>query len=243
MTRCSRLEWSETPLPAGEDETLRVVLVSEAALADGTGLADVAAAALAGSPGDGDGDAVAGGLPGCGRRRPSCRPRDDLTKGADAGLVLAKAFLADERFADSRLVVVTNGAVAVGERRVARALSGAAVGPGAKAPSPSTQDALSSLDADESEAAHALPSAACKRRATARVCARALLVLRIARVLTPATGNGPPPLLDPDGTGAHHRVDGRPGSAVARHFAERQGVKRLLLVQPPRARRPGVQKN
>ncbi|GAA2404741.1 hypothetical protein GCM10010191_10590 [Actinomadura vinacea] len=142
-------------------------------------------------------------------------------------LELAQEWLADDRFATSRLAFVTRGAVATGESDGVPDLVHAAVWGLIRSAQSENPDRFLLVDLDKASS-HALPAAV--------ACGEAQLALRdgvaLGQRMRPAarTGAAERPRLDPDGTVLITGANGALGGLVARHLAAEHGVRRLLLI-------------
>ncbi|WP_158888013.1 type I polyketide synthase [Amycolatopsis anabasis] len=154
----------------------------------------------------------------------------DLADAARAvtNRVLARAqeWLADTRFAWSRLVVVTTGAVATGPHDAASSLAAAPVWGLLRSAQAEEPGRFALLDLDELDASWAaVPSAFAADEPQLAVRAGTALAPRLAKAAEPATG----PELDPDGTVLVTGATGGLGRLLARHLVTEHGVRRLLL--------------
>ncbi|MFI9274394.1 SDR family NAD(P)-dependent oxidoreductase, partial [Kitasatospora sp. NPDC052896] len=154
-------------------------------------------------------------------------------------LQLVRRWLAEERFAGSRLVFVTDGAVATGPTEDVPDLAHSGVWGlvrSAMAEHPG-RFGLLDLPGHASESLSAAVAAFTGPAAEEQLAVRGatLLAPRLARV--PITADPTPTALDPDGTVLITGGTGLLGSEVARHLARAHGVRHLLLVsrQGPRA--------
>ncbi|MEU9015929.1 SDR family NAD(P)-dependent oxidoreductase, partial [Streptomyces sp. NPDC048479] len=225
-----RIDWMEpsadrTTVPAGVE---RAVVGAEVPGLDSTPYADLAALAAAGSDvpelvfittaaeaeaaARADGDTLPGAV---------------HVRASDA-LALVRAWLAEERFASSRLVFVTRGAMTAGPAEPVRDLAGAAVwglvrSAGTEHPG---RFALVDLDGDglpEQTVAAALAAG----ESELLVRAGSVLVPRLARA---AVVDGAGRELDVDGTVLVTGASGTLGGLFARHLVVERGVRHLLLV-------------
>jgi acyl transferase domain-containing protein/acyl-coenzyme A synthetase/AMP-(fatty) acid ligase len=176
--------------------------------------------------------------------------RDSLSSaGAQrlAGKVLAflQSWLSDDRFDDSRLVLVTRGAVATSRGDTVIAPGAAAVWGLAGSAQSEHPGRILLADLDDSEStATALPAAAAAAFATGepRLAVRdgAVLVPRLAREEPAAEKNAWQ--WDPSGVGTVLVTGGTGtiGAAIARHLVARHGVRSLLLLSRSGEAAPGV---
>ncbi|MEU6665901.1 SDR family NAD(P)-dependent oxidoreductase [Streptomyces sp. NPDC046727] len=162
---------------------------------------------------------------------------DDPVTGArratERVLTAVQDWLADERTAAARLLVLTRGAVAVGEEDVTD-LAGAAVWglvraaqgehPGRFVLVDCVADAEAAMDS-AADADAAVAAAAVSDEPQLALRDGTLHVPRLAR----ATPEGRIPSLDPDGTVLITGGTGVLGALVARHLVAEHGVRRLVL--------------
>ncbi|WP_243723399.1 type I polyketide synthase [Actinomadura sp. 7K507] len=142
-------------------------------------------------------------------------------------LELLQAWLADERLEQSRLVLVTCGAVAVMPGEDVTALAQSAVWGLVRSAQAENPDRFTLIDLDDRpESAAALATAIGTAEPQLAIRAGQLLVPRMTRALTPAEAV---PSWDQDGTVLITGGTGGLGSLVARHLAAEHGVRRLLL--------------
>ncbi|MET8541621.1 beta-ketoacyl synthase N-terminal-like domain-containing protein, partial [Kitasatospora sp. NPDC004799] len=143
-------------------------------------------------------------------------------------LALAQAWLADERLARTRLVLVTRGAVAHPGEDVADPAAAALWGLLRSAQS-EHPDRLVLLDLDPADGPRqltALPGALDGGEPQLSLRAGRAYAPRLAR----AAGGTDLPALDPEGTVLVTGATGSLGALVARHLVTRYGARRLLLV-------------
>ncbi|MEY9835568.1 type I polyketide synthase [Streptacidiphilus sp. EB103A] len=168
-------------------------------------------------------------------------------------LTLAQEWLADDRFAASRLVFLTRGAVAVGAVAVGAGPGGPdlAVAPvwglirSAQVESP---DRFVLVDLDSQRGSwRKLTTAVATGEPALALRKGVLKVPRLARASSTAGSDdrgGPDGLtvFSPDGQGTVLVVGsaGALGDAVVRHLVERHGVRRLLLADAPDQRNDGA---
>ena len=149
-------------------------------------------------------------------------------KAAGRALDLARAWLEDERFSGSRLVLLTRGAVA-DEDGSAPDLRGAAVWGLIRAAQQEEPDRFVLLDLDaDADSFAAVPAALATGEP--QLCLRrgAASVPRLARLA--ASGTTDPTDWRPDGTVLITGGTGALGALLARHLVSEHGVRHLLLV-------------
>ncbi|MEU1621444.1 type I polyketide synthase, partial [Streptomyces sp. NPDC005722] len=243
-----RTRWTELPGPAAltDGSPVRWAALGDAAraLLAGTdadthpGLAALAAAVDAGA-------AVPDEVVTVLAAHPGTVPAPVVHEAAHDALALAQAWLADDRFAASRLVVVTRGAAAtapdgdttgdtVGVDDLAAATVWGLLG-SAQTENPG-RIALVDIDADGHDSTRqALQAALTSDEERFALRGGTVLVPRLARVENRTTGGDDAardrgPAFGPDGTVLVTGATGALGGLVARHLAGRHGVRRLLLV-------------
>jgi polyketide synthase 12 len=153
---------------------------------------------------------------------------------ARRALRLLKAWSADRRFADSRLVLVTRGAVSVRDDEPVGAPGAAAVWGLARSAQAENPDRILLVDADSApfSATWLVPGGTEPQTA---VRAGQVLVPRLRHAPRPgprtagADRDTAPAVLDPKGTVLVVGGTGTLGAAVARHLVDRHGARRLLL--------------
>ncbi|MFF7897165.1 SDR family NAD(P)-dependent oxidoreductase, partial [Streptomyces sp. NPDC007907] len=157
-------------------------------------------------------------------------------RAAHHALSLVQEWLADDRFAGSRLVFVTRGAVAAGPDDTVRDLANATVWGLVRAAQAENPDRFVLLDLDEATSElTSLGSLLGSDEPEAALRDGALRVPRLAR--EPITGTGTAqtatdqtgPGLDPAGTVLVTGGTGALGSLVARHLVTEHGVRHLIL--------------
>ncbi|WP_159080324.1 type I polyketide synthase [Nocardia suismassiliense] len=153
-------------------------------------------------------------------------------------LGLARAWLADDRFADSRLVFVTSGAVAAGPGEDVPALSAAPIWGLIRSAQTEHPGRFVLVDLDDATADHALSSALASGEPQVAVRNGELRVPRATRV--PEAELAAAPQLDPAGTVLIVGGTSGLGGLFARHLVGRHGVRRLLLCSRRGAQTPGV---
>lgn len=212
-----RLEWKPAgdllSAPAGEFPVAVLDALPQPSAAEGTPVPEVVAVRL---PDPAGADAAA---------RPGV--------AAGAALALVQDWLADERWAASRLVVVTRGAVAV-DRASAADPAQAAVWGLVRAAQSENPGRFVLVDADEDPGAEdpaVFAAAAATGEPQVAVRGKALLAPRLVRAAdAPASGGAPgPAVFAPSGTVLVTGASGALGRVVARHLVTRHGVRRLVL--------------
>ncbi len=155
---------------------------------------------------------------------------DAVRAATHRALALLRAWLTEERFADSRLVFITRGAVAATPGADVPDLAHAAVWGlvrSAQSENPGRFVLVDLVDLDEhEESALALP--------TALALDEPQLVVRqgdiaVARLTTTPVPDTAPPAWDPEGTVLVTGATGTIGGVIARHLAAEGGVRHLLL--------------
>ncbi|QES53621.1 polyketide synthase [Streptomyces venezuelae] len=146
-------------------------------------------------------------------------------------LGLAQAWLADDRFASSRLVFVTRGAVATTAASDVADLAHAPLWGLLRAAQSEHPDRFALLDLDDREdSLRALPAALATDEAQLALREGRAVVPRLARVpAVPAAEGREARPLDTDGTALVTGATGTLGGLVARHLVTAHGVRRLLL--------------
>ncbi|WP_190127109.1 type I polyketide synthase, partial [Streptomyces inusitatus] len=180
--------------------------------------------------------------------------------GATHGaLALIGGWLSDERFAASRLVVVTRGAVATDPDGDVTDLAAAAVwgllrsaqteNPGrialadiggADDRADDRADAGAYAGADDGRTEQALRSALTSDQERFALRAGTVLVPRLARIETRPDEPGRTPAFGPGGTVLITGATGALGGLIARHLVAEHGVERLLLLARRGADAPGA---
>jgi acyl transferase domain-containing protein/acyl carrier protein len=153
-------------------------------------------------------------------------------------LALLQAWLADDRFADSKLVILTSGAVSTAAEPVTNLPHAAAHGliRSAQAENP---DRLVLVDADSQDTSlKALATAVATGEPQVAVRNGEVLAPRLARATTTAQDQAPE--WDPDGTVLLTGATGTLGALFARHLVAERGVRHLLLVSRRGDRAPGA---
>jgi pimaricinolide synthase PimS1 len=232
-----RLDWIELPVPSTNGHLPRFAL-----------LAGVEAGVLADHHPDLGAliDAIDGGAvaPDVVLAPMSRVDAGDAAEAARAGvgqtLDLVQAWLADERLAGARLVLVSRGAVAVHDGDVPDLGTAAQWGlvRSAQSEHPGRFGLLDTDGADASwGAAAALLAGGEPQLAMRDGVAR---VPRVARAGAATAAAGPEPAFDPDGTVLITGGTGGLGARLARHLAAEHGVRHLLLVSRRGSDAPGA---
>jgi acyl transferase domain-containing protein/acyl carrier protein len=152
---------------------------------------------------------------------------DAARLSAYRALSLVQTWLADERFAGSRLVFVTNGAVSVRAGEDVHDLAGAAVCGLVRSALSENPGRFGLVDLDDHEDSRAeLLSAITTGEPQAAIREGLVHVPRLARV---ATTTAVVPTWDTGGTTLVTGATGTLGALVARHLVVRHGVRNLLL--------------
>ncbi|CAM5380474.1 hypothetical protein SANTM175S_08294 [Streptomyces antimycoticus] len=154
-------------------------------------------------------------------------PADAARASLGSALELARNWSADERFADSRLVFVTRGAVATAPGADVTDLPGAAVWGLVRSAQSENPDRFTLVDLDEhEESVRALPAVLPSGEPQLALRAGQAHTPRLAR----AQGEtGATRALDPEGTVLITGATGTLGGLLARHLVTRHGVRHLLL--------------
>ncbi len=223
---------------AGVPLDAHVDLASLARSADGGG--GVPAIVLTGCVAGGGGEDGGGALDGDGGV--PRRVRANVQRVLD----VLQRWLADERFAASRLAVLTRDGVAARTGEGVSDLAGGAVWGLVRSAQLENPDRFVLVDVDGEEASwHALPEALACGESQVAVRGGAVLIPRLARVHTDrgraaaagvsqwgvAAGeqDGPAPTSETEGTVLITGGTGGLGAAVARHLVTEHGVRHLLL--------------
>ncbi|MEU8386175.1 type I polyketide synthase, partial [Streptosporangium sp. NPDC048865] len=144
-------------------------------------------------------------------------------------LGLLQEWLSDERLADSRLMIVTRGAVAVGEDEVVTDLAAAAVGGLVRSAQSENPGRFILVDLDDRESSPAaLPGVPASDEPQVAVRDGEVWVPRLARV-APGPDLEAGRAWDPEGTVLITGGTGGLGALFARHVVAERGVRHLLL--------------
>ncbi|WP_405019837.1 type I polyketide synthase [Kitasatospora sp. NBC_00070] len=169
----------------------------------------------------------------------------EITGGSDAEAVrtatyrtleVVQRWLAEDRFADARLLVVTRGAVALTGEDVTDLAAAAAAGLVRSAQSESPER-IQLVDLDGELAAATVAAIVASGEPQLVVRQGVLRAARLARVTAPADGGV---VLDGEGTVLVSGATGALGGLFVRHLAAEYGVRRLLLVSRRGADAPGA---
>ncbi|MEU5424829.1 SDR family NAD(P)-dependent oxidoreductase [Streptomyces olivoreticuli] len=212
-----RVEWKSVPVPA-----------ESSAAATRWAFADARAAASIADVDAPHTDVVCVSLE---SGHPADAPLDPAAVRAatHTALDLVQRWLADERFTDTRLVLVTRGAVAAGPGDPVRDVTSAAVWGLVRAAQSEHPDRFVLVDTDE----EGTPA---DRLAAAVATGEPQLALRRGAVLAPRLNRAAPAAetaatgWDPDGTVLITGASGALGGLVARHLVAERGVRHVLLV-------------
>ena len=180
-------------------------------------------------------------LDGIERERPSEQRAAFVHAAVCQGLSLLQGWLAEERFADSRLVLLTTGALSAGPHEVVHDLAGAAVGGLLRSAEMENPGRFVHVDVDGEESSwRSLPAGlrAALREQESRFALRdgRMLFPRVARI----TPSEDVPVLAPQGTVLITGGTGGLGGLLARRLASRGQVSRLLLMSRRGEDAPGV---
>ncbi|WP_404820597.1 type I polyketide synthase [Streptomyces malaysiensis] len=154
-------------------------------------------------------------------------------------LALAQAWLADERYAEARLAVLTSGAVATEAGEPVADPAGAAVHGLLRSAQSENPDRFVLIDLDDRRAARvALPAALASGESEISVRQGVLKTPRLARAASAADSQGVE--WDANGTVLVTGASGSLGGLVARHLVAERGVRHLLLVSRRGDQAPGA---
>ncbi|MEU8878385.1 type I polyketide synthase, partial [Streptomyces javensis] len=154
-------------------------------------------------------------------------------------LHLLQTWLADDRFTDSRLVLLTSGAVATEAAEPVTDLAGAAVRGLVRSAQSENPDRLLLIDLDgHDDSRAALPAVLASGEAEVAVREGVLKTPRLARAAT--TADNAASAWNPDGTVLVTGASGSLGALFARHLVAERGVRQLLLVSRRGDQAPGT---
>ncbi|MFI6108999.1 type I polyketide synthase, partial [Streptomyces sp. NPDC051310] len=160
---------------------------------------------------------------------------EDVSRVAAGALAVVREFVAGERFAGSRLVVLTRGAVAVAEGEVVADVAGSSVWGLVRSAQREHPDRLVLVDVEPGLSAEAEEAAV----RTAVASGEPQVAVRAGRVLAPRLVRAVPASAEPRSGGAVFGSSGTVlvtggtgglGALVAKHLASAYGVRDLLLV-------------
>ncbi len=143
-------------------------------------------------------------------------------------LALVQEWLAADRFADARLVLVTRGALAVTSGEAVADLAAATVWGLVRSAQMENPGRLVLLDLDHEASLGVLPAAVATEEPQLALREGTARVPRLARVTAAAVDAAP--VFDADRTVLVTGATGTLGALVARHLVVEHGVRRLLLV-------------
>ena len=150
-------------------------------------------------------------------------------ESTEAALTLLQDWLADERFTGSRLVWLTQGAVAVDPGEAVRDLAGAAVWGLVRSAQSENPSRFVLLDVDGPECSGIAATALDSQEPRIAVRSGVVRVPRLVRYAPSAEGPGPDRGFDPERTVLITGAGGTVAAAVARHLVAARGVRHLLL--------------
>ncbi|MEV0535386.1 type I polyketide synthase [Kitasatospora sp. NPDC050463] len=153
---------------------------------------------------------------------------DDVHAATGRALELVRSWLADDRTAGAKLVLVTRGAVAASPEEDVTDLAGAAVWGLVRSAQSEEPDRIVLVDATEPPTRDVLTAALACGEPQIAVRGGGLRVPRLSRLGAGAASEGP--VFDPGGTVVITGGTGVLGRLVARHLVEVHGVRHLLLL-------------
>ncbi|MBI0375705.1 SDR family NAD(P)-dependent oxidoreductase, partial [Streptomyces albiflaviniger] len=170
----------------------------------------------------------------------STSPANTVHRATAQALSLLQQWLADDRFANSRLVVLTSGAVAAGPAEPVADLTHAAVWGLVRSAESENPGRFVLVDVDgAAESLAAVPDALASGEPQVAVRDGMLRAPRLARAA--ATGSGDEaPEFAAEGTVLITGASGTLGALFARHLAAEHGVRQLLLVSRRGDQVPGA---
>ncbi|SEB92775.1 Acyl transferase domain-containing protein [Streptomyces melanosporofaciens] len=168
---------------------------------------------------------------------------DNLSQAAHhattRALHLLQSWLADDRFTDSRLVLLTSGTVATEPGEPVTDPAGAAVRGLVRSAQSENPDRLVLIDLDDTRAAlPSLSTAVASGEPEVAVRQGVLKTPRLARAAS--TAESETPEWNPDGTVLVTGASGSLGGLFARHLVAERGVRQLLLVSRRGDQAPGA---
>ncbi|WP_344599163.1 SpnB-like Rossmann fold domain-containing protein, partial [Streptomyces violaceusniger] len=154
-------------------------------------------------------------------------------------LHLLQSWLADDRFTDSRLVLLTSGSVATEPGEPVTDLAGAAVRGLVRSAQAENPGRLLLIDLDgHDDSRAALPAVLASGEAEVAVREGVLKTPRLARAAS--TADSAAPAWNPEGTVLVTGASGSLGGLFARHLVAERGVRHLLLVSRRGDQAPGA---
>ncbi|WP_344312134.1 type I polyketide synthase, partial [Streptomyces rhizosphaericus] len=169
-------------------------------------------------------------------------PADTAHRATAQALSLLQQWLADDRFTNSRLVVLTSGAVAAGADEPVSDLAHAAVWGLVRSAESENPGRFVLVDVDgAAESVAAVPDALASGEPQVAVRDGVLRSPRLARAAAAGSGSGDgAPEFAADGTVLVTGASGTLGGLFARHLVAERGVRQLLLVSRRGDEAPGA---
>ncbi|WP_344599141.1 beta-ketoacyl reductase, partial [Streptomyces violaceusniger] len=165
-------------------------------------------------------------------------PADTAHRATAQVLSLVQRWLADDRFANSRLVVLTSGAVAAGADEPVADLARAAVWGLVRSAESENPGRFVLVDVDgTADSLAAVPDALASGEPQVAVRDGVLRAPRLARA---AVDTEQPLVVDAEGTVLVTGASGTLGALFARHLVAERGVRHLLLVSRRGDQAPGA---
>ncbi|MCM3813093.1 beta-ketoacyl reductase, partial [Streptomyces sp. DR7-3] len=166
-------------------------------------------------------------------------PTETVHRATAQALSLLQQWLADDRFANSRLAVLTSGAVAAGTDEPVADLAHAAVWGLVRSAESENPGRFVLVDVDgAADSLAAVPDALASGEPQVAVRDGVLRAPRLARAV--AEADGPAPEFDAEGTVLVTGASGTLGGLLARHLVVERGVRQLLLVSRRGDQAPGA---
>ena len=153
-------------------------------------------------------------------------------------LDLVRQWLADEQFTDSRLVIVTQGAIAISASDTVHDLSSALIWGLIRTAQTENPGQLVLLDVVGHDIIGSVAAALATGEPQIALRGQAAYVPRLSRVQASAQGSSP--VFDPDGTVLITGGTGALGGLLARHLVTHHAVRHLLLVSRRGTDAPGA---
>ncbi|MBO3681849.1 type I polyketide synthase, partial [Streptomyces sp. NEAU-YJ-81] len=172
----------------------------------------------------------------------SSSPADAVHRATAQALSLLQQWLNDDRFTNSRLVLLTSGAVAAGADEPVADLTHAAVWGLVRSAESENPGRFVLVDVDgAADSLRAVPDALASGEPQVAVRDGVLRAPRLARAAAASSGSGEDaPEFDADGTVLVTGASGTLGALFARHLVAERGVRRLLLVSRRGGEAPGT---